>query len=131
MRESPTVKTARAVREVRSIDDIVAIESGPYDENVPARSLYQLLSATAALHPDRPALTVLEADSLAQLTPSQTHSELLFEVTRAANLFTALHAGRKGVVAILCPTLAEIPVALLAAQVTGIASTINYLLSVD
>ena len=62
---------------------------------------------------------------------SLTHSQLLVEVTRAANLFAGLNRGREGVVAVLCPTLPEIPVALLGAQVVGIASAINYLLSVE
>jgi hypothetical protein len=51
-------------------------------------------------------------------------------VTRAANLF-ASEPGTEGVVAVLCPTLPVIPVVLLGAQVVGVASAINYLLSVD
>lgn len=124
-------KTTKAVRDVKSIDDIVAIESEPYDKHVTARSLYDLLTATAELHPERPALTVLAGDGSLDPASSLTHSELLFEVTRAANLFTTLNDGEHGVVAVLCPTLPEIPVALLGAQVAGVASAINYLLNIE
>jgi fatty-acyl-CoA synthase len=124
------LKTTRAVRDVRSIDDIAAIERAPYDENVPAHSLYDLLSATAKNHPDRPALTILSEQSFPGPAASFTHAGLRAEVTRAANLFGALKAGA-GVTAILCPTLPEVPAALLGAQVAGVASAINYLLNVD
>jgi len=119
------------MRDVKSIDDIVAIESEPYDKHVTARSLYDLLTATAELHPERPALTVLAGDGSLDPASSLTHSELLFEVTRAANLFGILNEGKEAVVAVLCPTSPEMPLALLGAQVVGVASAINYLLSVE
>ncbi|HTZ65905.1 MAG TPA: AMP-binding protein [Roseiarcus sp.] len=131
MSANPIHTTTRAVRDVRSIEDIVAIESEPYDQNVAARSLYDLLRATATLHPERPALTALAGDRSLEPLLSLTHSQLLVEVTRAANLFAALNRGREGVIAVLCPTLPEIPVALLGAQVVGVASAINYLLNIE
>jgi fatty-acyl-CoA synthase len=131
MTRSPIFRTTRAVRDVKSIDDIVAIESEPYDANVSARSLFDLVTATAKQHPERPAVTTLAADHSLDPLSSLTHSQLLLEVTRAANLFASLNQGREGVVAVLCPTLPVIPVVLLAAQVVGVASAINYLLSVD
>lgn len=131
MTRSPSFRTTRAVRDVKSIDDIVAIESEPYDANVSARSLFDLVTATAKQHPERPAVTTLAADHSLDPLSSLTHSQLLLEVTRAANLFASLNQGREGVVAVLCPTLPVIPVVLLAAQVVGVASAINYLLSVD
>jgi fatty-acyl-CoA synthase len=131
MGANATLKTTKAVRDVRSIGDIVAIESAPYDENVAARSLYELLIATAAMHPDRPALATLSGGHHLDPTSSLTHGELLHEVTRAANLFADLDSGKRGVVAILCPTLPGVPIALLGAQVAGVAGAINYLLSVE
>lgn len=124
-------KTTRAVRDVRGIEDIAIIESAPYDENIPARSLYDLLLATANNHPDRPALTTLAEKGFPDPTASLTHAELLAAVTEAANLFHTFGAGAGGATAVLCPTLPEIPVALLGAQVAGVASAINYLLSVE
>jgi fatty-acyl-CoA synthase len=123
-------KTTRAVRNVRSVDDIAAIEAAPYDENVPAQSLYDLLVATATRHPDRPALTTLSEKTFAEPAASLTHAGLLAETTRTANLFSTLEPAG-GVTAILCPTLPEVAPALLGAQVVGVASAINYLLNVD
>ena len=127
----PALKTTRALRDVKSIDDIIAIESDPYERNVGARSLHDLLCATAANHPERPALTMLATEHSLEPLWSLTHQQLLHETTRAANLFAALDPGRKGVVAVLCPTFPEIPVALLGAQFAGVASAINYLLNVE
>ena len=131
MAANALLKTTKAVRDVKSIADICDIESAPYDENVAAQGLYDLLTATAELHPERPALTTLLADRFPEPESSLTHRELLFEVNRAANLFAKLNAAGHGVIAVLCPTLPEIPVALMGAQVVGVASTINYLLSVE
>ena len=131
MGANATLKTTKAIRDVKSIDDIRDIESAPYDENVAARSLYDLLTATAELHAERPALTTLLADCLPEPASSLTHRQLLSEVNRAANLFATLNGAGRGVIAILCPTLPEVPAALLGAQVAGVASTINYLLSVE
>lgn len=126
------LKTTRAVQPVRSIDDIVAIEAGPYDELVTARNLYDLFRATALHFPERQALTVLRSEDAADVGASLTHRELLGEITRAANLFHALDVTpRGGVVAFLAPTLPSLPALLLGAQVAGIASTLNYLLAAD
>ena len=89
------------------------------------------MKATAALHPERSAVTVLSGDRSLEPLLSLMHSQLPVEVTRAANLFAAVNREREGVVAVLCPTLPEIPVALLGARVVGIGSAINYLLNVD
>jgi len=51
MSANPIHKTTGAVRDVTSIEDIVAIESEPYDENIAARSIYDLLTATAGSTP--------------------------------------------------------------------------------
>lgn len=125
-------KTTAPLRQVRSIADIEAIEATPYDTNVPARSLYDLFCATAEAHGDRPALTVLHAPDPAELGTKLTHRELLAEITRAANLFRGLGlTPDHGVAAFLAPTLPEFPALLLGAQVAGVASSINYLLSAD
>jgi len=126
------LKTTRPVRDVRTIEDIVAIEQGDYDDLVPARNLYDLFLATAEHVGDRKALTVMRSEDPADIGVSLTHGELLAEVTRAANMFHALGlAPGRGVVAFLTPTLPEFPALLLGAQVAGIASSLNYLLSRD
>jgi fatty-acyl-CoA synthase len=125
-------KTTRPVRTVRSIDDIIAIEAHRYDDLVTARNLYDLFLTTAEHVGERKALTVLRSEDPQDVGISLTHRELLGEVTRAANLFRSLGIGPgEGVVAFLAPTLPELPALLLGAQVAGVASTLNYLLSGD
>lgn len=128
--EPRLLKTTRPVLDVRTIEDIEAIEARPYDELVTARSLYGLLLATAQNVGDRKALTVLNTPDPADVGVTLTHRELLGEVTRAASLFRALGlAPGRGVAAFLSPTLPDLPALLLGAQVAGVASSINYLLS--
>ncbi|HET7714167.1 MAG TPA: AMP-binding protein [Bauldia sp.] len=126
------LKTTRPVAEVRTIADIVAIEGRPYDAWVTARNLYDLFLATAEHMGDLPALTVLSSPDPSDIGAALTHRALLGEVTRAAHMFRALGltpAG--GVAAFLAPTLPELPSLLFGAQVAGVASSLNYLLSRD
>lgn len=126
---APSITTKYATR-VASITDIEALERRPYDDLVPARNLYQLFQATASSHPDRPALTVLRRGNADAVGVSLTHGQLLTAVARAANLFRSLGVSPdSGSVAFLCPIVAQLPAALLGAQVAGRASSINYLLS--
>ncbi|WP_426611823.1 AMP-binding protein [Bradyrhizobium sp. McL0616] len=124
--------TTRFTQPITTIADIEALERLPYDSLIPARSLYQLFEATARLHPDRPALTVLTKGSREPGDVTLTHRQLFAEITRAANLFRSQGIGQTGgTVAFLCPILPQLFPALLGAQVAGIASSINYLLNED
>ncbi|MEX0408074.1 AMP-binding protein [Aquibium sp. LZ166] len=124
------LKTTRPVLEVRTIEDVAAIESRPYDELVTAHNLYDLFLATAQHVGGQKALTVLRSPDPADVGAALTHAELLGEVTRAANLFRGMGlAPGRGVAAFLAPTLPELPALLLGAQVAGVASSLNYLLS--
>ena len=128
----PSPITTRFTRPITTIADVEALERLPYDALVPARNLFHLFEATARLHPDRPALTVLTSDVSGKGEVSLTHRELLSAISRAANLFRSdgiVPGG--GTVSILCPILPQIPAALLGAQVAGVASSINYLLNED
>ena len=125
-------RTTRFSRTVTTIADIIALEQSPYDELIPARNLYQLFEATAQLHPERPALTVMPAGDPEEKAVTLSHKGLLDEITRSANLFRSLGISPVGgVVAFLCPALPKIPAALLGAQIAGVASTINFLLNAD
>ena len=130
--ELPSPITTRFTRPIATIADVETLERSPYDALVPARNLYHLFEATAGLHPDRPALTVLTPDVSGKSEVSLTHRELLGAISRAANLFRSNSVTPdSGTVAVLCPILPQIPAALLGAQVAGVASSINYLLSED
>lgn len=126
------LQTTRPIMTVRTIEDVRAIESRPYDEVVTASNLYDLFLATARHVGAQKALTVLRSPDPADVGVSLTHSQLLAEITRAANMFRGLGlAPGSGVAAFLTPTLPELPALLLGAQVAGVASTLNYLLTGD
>ena len=129
---APAPKTTRFVKPVKTIADIEALERSPYDEAVPSRNLYQVFEATAQLHPQRPALTVMPAGAPEESAVTLSHKGLLDEITRSANLFRSLGISPvSGAVALLCPALPQVPPALLGAQVAGVASSINFLLIAD
>jgi fatty-acyl-CoA synthase len=79
--------TTRFTQPIKTIADIEALERQPYESLIPARNLHDLFAATARLHPDRPALTVLTKGSREPGDVTLTHRQLLAEISRAANLF--------------------------------------------
>lgn len=89
------MKTTRAIRTITSIKDIEALEAVPYDALVPAHTLLDLFRATAALHPARPALTMIAAGGYAGQSVTLSHAELYRAILRAANFFHRL--GSEGV----------------------------------
>jgi fatty-acyl-CoA synthase len=129
---SSAPRTTKFSRTITTIADIEALERSPYDELVPARNLYQVFEATAQLHAERPALTVMRGGDPEESAVTLSHKGLLDAITRAANLFRSLGISSSGgAVAFLCPALPQIPPALIGAQVAGVASTINFLLNAD
>jgi fatty-acyl-CoA synthase len=126
------LKTTRAAHDVISVADIEALEARPYDELIPAHTLLDLIRATAAVYPDRPALTWIPAGGFAGQSITITHRELLERTIRAANLFHhLLGPAGTGTIAFLCPTEEGMTEALIGAQIAGVASSINYLLSAE
>ena len=124
------LKTTRPIIDVLGIGDVEAIESRPYDEVVTARNLHDLFLATAGHVGSQQALTVLRSPDPGDVGVSLTHRALLGEITRAANLFRSLGlAPGAGVAAFLAPTLPELPALLFGAQIAGVASSLNYLLT--
>src|SRR3954447_19061727 len=98
--------TTRFTQPIKVIADIEALERRSYDSLVPARNLHDLFQATARLHPDRPALTVLTKGSREPGDVTLTHRQLLAEITRAANLLRSHGIGASGgTAAFLCPIL--------------------------
>ena len=127
-----SLRTTRPVAEVRTIEDIVAIESRPYDELVTARNLYDLLLATAKRGGELPALTVLAIRRGRRCgSVSFTHSGLLARGdTRGEHVPSSRPGGGprcRGISgAHASPSFWPL---LLGAQVAGVASSLNYLLS--
>jgi fatty-acyl-CoA synthase len=131
MADTATTKTTKALRDVVTIADIEALEAHPYDELIPARTLIDLLRATASLHPDRPAITTIPAGGFSGRSSTISHRDLYKRTIRAANLFHGLLGAEGGTVAFLGPIVDGMMEALLGAQTAGVASTINYLLSAE
>ncbi|WP_245477371.1 AMP-binding protein [Bradyrhizobium guangzhouense] len=128
----PSPITTRYTQPIQTIADIEARERQPYDSLIPARNLHDLFEATARLHPDRPALTVLNKGAREPGDVTLTHRQLRAQITRAANLFRSLGIDvNGGTIAFLCPILPQLFPALLGAQIAGVASSINYLLNED
>jgi fatty-acyl-CoA synthase len=116
MLDVPAMITTRAVRDVITIADIEALEGRPYDELIPARTLIDLLRATAHAHPGRPAITTVPRGGFSGRSSTTSHRDLYKRVVRAANFFDGLIQASDG------GTIA---------QTAGVASTINYLLGAD
>jgi fatty-acyl-CoA synthase len=132
MPDAAAMKTTRAVRDVIAIADIEALEASPYDELIPARTLIDLLRATAHLHPDRPAITTIPGGGFSGQSSTISHRDLYKTAVRAANLFhDLLQASGGGTVAFLGPIVEGMMEALLGAQTAGVAGTINYLLNAE
>jgi fatty-acyl-CoA synthase len=126
-----TIKTTACVRPLATLDDVRALEAIPYDELVPSRNMLEVFQATAALHGERPALTLLASADPADVALALTHRELLQEVTRAANLFASLGISDGDVVGIVSKTYAPVPALLWGAEVAGVVSCLNPMLSED
>lgn len=89
-----------------------------------------MLAATAAIHGDRPALTMLMSGEDDEAPRSWTYRQMVAGVTRAANLFAEL-GGRGAGVAFLLPNLLETQLTLWGAETSGYAVPLNFLLGVD
>lgn len=124
-------RTTGCIRHVRSIDDIEALERSPYDELIPAQSVYEVFANTAQLHGDRLALTVLRSANPHDVGIALTHRQLFGEITRAANLFASLGVGRTDVVTFVSKTYPLSLPLIFGAETAGIASCINPMLTGD
>ncbi len=112
--------------------DTAAIEAeGPFESRDLPRTMWGLLSRTAARAPDRPAVTFqMFSDPKA---PAETlrWAELQGKVAQAANLFRSLGVGEGDAVAYLLPNCTEAVLAYLGGQAAGIVNPINPLLDAE
>ncbi|MBP7002234.1 acyl-CoA synthetase [Amaricoccus sp.] len=115
---------------IATIADKEAVEAeAPFEARMTARTLHQQLRETAGRFPGRRATTFRLKSGPADKVVSLTWSELLSEVTRAANLLRRLGVGPQDAVAYILPNCLEAPVALLAGATAGVVVPINPLLS--
>ncbi len=114
---------------IASEADLRRLETQPYEKLVPWQSKAEIFEATAACYGDRPALTVLGANPLEDEAQTLSHRQLLAVIRQAANMYGALGARRQSVIAILSRTHPLIPALMWGAEIAGVASCLNYLLS--
>jgi len=112
-----------------SIDDRNRIENEmPWAERDLPRTLYGLLSRTAAAFPDRPAVSYQLLSGPKDKAETLSWGALRDKVAQAANLFRSLGIGETDVVAYVLPNANETIHTLLGGAVAGIVNPINPLL---
>ena len=111
-----------------SLADKRAIESAPLSAQWSARNVYEMLAATAAAHPDAPAISFQLKGSATARASTLTWAQYLAQVTQAANLLRSLGVGPDAPVAYLLPNAPETAVALVAGMTAGVVTPINPLL---
>ncbi len=119
---------ALAQHALRSLADVQALETTSWQDQLPARTTYDVLRQASARHPQRTALRFLaraEADAPAAAISYHTLAE---RVTQAANAFHQAGIRPGQAVALLLPNLPETHYALWGAQAAGIAAPVNPLL---
>ncbi len=94
-------------------------------------TVYDALSATAAEHGDRPAVSYQLQSDPKDPAETLTWSELLSGVNQAANMFRSLGVGEDDVIAYLLPNATETVLTLLGGMTAGIVTPINPLLEVN
>ncbi len=92
------------------------------------RTVFQALSRTRDVHPDRKAISFQLFSAPDAPARSLNWTELHERVTETTNLFRSLGIGERDVVAYMLPNCLETPVVLLAGATAGIVNPINPLL---
>ena len=115
----------------RNLADIELLERTPYEDAIPARTTYGLISQAAQRFGERTAFVYLPDGELATPPERISYREMLDNVHRAANLFRSLGVGPGDSVAILAPNIPSTQYALWGAQVAGRACPINFMLQPD
>ncbi|MEO9650760.1 MAG: acyl-CoA synthetase [Roseobacter sp.] len=111
------------------LDDRNAIEAEmPWQDRDLPKTLYGMLSRTAARHPQSRAVSYQIMSGPKDKAETLTWSDLKDQVSQSANLFRTLGIKEDDVVAYILPNATETILALLGAAVAGIANPINPLL---
>ena len=100
----------------------------PWEDRKPANTVHQLLTQAKEKHGARNALTFQLLSDPKSKAETLTWAEVHDRATQAANLFRSLGVGKDDVVALLLPNSTETAIAILGAQIAGIACPINPLI---
>lgn len=117
-----------SIRPIRSLDDIFAIESQPFDKYLPYSSVMDALEVQARRHADRIALKYIKSDDLNEPAAQWTYQQFVAQIRRTARLFQSLCGEEAPRVAFLLPAIPQAHFTLWAAEAVGVACPINYLL---
>jgi fatty-acyl-CoA synthase len=113
---------------IASLADVELIESLPYERFMAHASIHAAMDDAATRHPERSALTFIEAAEDPTKTRRWTHREFMADVRRAANLFQSLAGAHEPRVAMLLPAIPQAYFTLWGAEAAGVVCPINYLL---
>ena len=115
-----------------TINDLKEIEAEqPWDERDLPKTTYGLLSRTAGVHGDRPAVSFQILSGPKDHKETLSWTELREATARTANLLRELGVGPTDVVAYLMPNCNETVLTYLGGQVAGIVNPINPLLEAE
>ncbi|MGE0153899.1 MAG: acyl-CoA synthetase [Reyranellaceae bacterium] len=111
-----------------SLAEVEEFEKTPYRQRIAASNVYDLLTRTAARHPDKPAIHYLPKGTADDPATTYTYRQFIARITQSANLFRALGAGPDDVVSLVMPILPETFFCLWGAETAAIANPINHYL---
>ncbi len=117
-----------SIRPIHSLDDILAIESQPFEQYLPYSSVIDALEVQARKHADRIALKYIRSADLNEPADQWTYEQFVAQIRRTARLFQSLCGGETPRVAFLLPAIPQAHFTLWGAEAVGIACPINYLL---
>ncbi|MFT5798123.1 MAG: fatty-acyl-CoA synthase [Candidatus Azotimanducaceae bacterium] len=116
------------VETIRTRDDLERFEAEmTLDQRLPERSILDVFTASAALHPSSTAITMLMTGAQDEQPRRVNYSQLLKMIHSAANVFSSLGGPAPGV-AYMLPSLIETYTTLWGAETAGYAVPINFLL---
>lgn len=116
---------------VRSLQDVVRLESRPLEQAVPVHSTYEIFRNAAQAFADRPALTFLRTADPAGEAVSWTYAQLLAGIHQCANLLHRLGVGPADTVAVMLPGCPEYHLVLWGGEAAGIVQPLNPMLSTE
>ena len=127
----PVHPPLRAVRVVRTMDDIRELEKTPLSDAMKAQSSYELLNNAKHAFGGQPALTLMHTGDPKGPSTVWTYNDLFGKITQYANVLHALGMTKDDVQAVLLPACLEYQLGLWGASAAGITQPLNPLLTDD
>ncbi|MEO1404953.1 MAG: acyl-CoA synthetase [Pseudomonadota bacterium] len=113
---------------IKTLSDIEAFEQRPFEERWRGRSVYDLISRSAAKFADRPALKFQATAALDEPPRVISYRDLLTAIHQCANALCSAGVGVGGVTSVIMPNLPETGISMWGAQALGIVAPINPML---